>query len=282
MKLNIPISGTGNERYVLNHRCVIIQKGILEYIACLDSMLQRAFFIWHRYTRLECLPAIYPTTIKKMNMRYNMINILQNTDKRTPHSSFTNHITHLSFIQVISSAEENYVWMWPPPPPPPPPWPFLITNHYSDAIMRAMASQIISLTIVYLTVHSGADLVKHQSSASLAFVWGNLGDRWIPRTNDAPTIWTNDYIFINWNLRNTFQWNSIRNQRFSFKNIHIKTSSAKWWPYCLGLNVLTPPSPNATYMRQWIGPALVHILACRLFGSKPLSKPMVGYCQLNP
>ena len=38
--------------------------------------------------------------------------------------------------------------------------------------MRAMASQITSLTIVYSTVYSGADQRKHQSSASLAFVWG--------------------------------------------------------------------------------------------------------------
>ena len=32
--------------------------------------------------------------------------------------------------------------------------------------------QITSLTIVYLTVYSGADQRKHQSSASLAFVMG--------------------------------------------------------------------------------------------------------------
>ena len=35
-----------------------------------------------------------------------------------------------------------------------------------------MASQITSLTIVYTTVHSGADQREHQSSASLAFVRG--------------------------------------------------------------------------------------------------------------
>ena len=37
--------------------------------------------------------------------------------------------------------------------------------------MGAIASQITSLTIVYLTVYSDADQRKHQSSASLAFVW---------------------------------------------------------------------------------------------------------------
>ena len=43
--------------------------------------------------------------------------------------------------------------------------------HYCDVIMGAMVSQITSLTIVYSTVYSGTDQRKHQSSASLAFVW---------------------------------------------------------------------------------------------------------------
>ena len=34
-------------------------------------------------------------------------------------------------------------------------------------------------------------------------------------------------------------------------------------------------------MRQWIGSALGQIMACRLFGAKPLSKPVLGYCQLD-
>ena len=38
--------------------------------------------------------------------------------------------------------------------------------------MSEMASQITSLTTVYLTVYSGADQRKHQSSTSLAFVRG--------------------------------------------------------------------------------------------------------------
>ena len=45
-------------------------------------------------------------------------------------------------------------------------------DHYDDIIMSAMASQITSLMVVYSNVFSGADQSKHQSSASLAFVWG--------------------------------------------------------------------------------------------------------------
>ena len=37
--------------------------------------------------------------------------------------------------------------------------------------MDTIASQITSLTIVYSALYLGADQSKHQSSASLAFVW---------------------------------------------------------------------------------------------------------------
>ena len=48
--------------------------------------------------------------------------------------------------------------------------------------MTTMAAQITSLAVVYSTVYSDANQRKHQSSASLAFVWGIHRDRWIPRT----------------------------------------------------------------------------------------------------
>ena len=40
--------------------------------------------------------------------------------------------------------------------------------------------------------------------------------------------------------------------------------------------------PSAAYMRQGIGSALVQIMACRQFGAKPLSKPLLDYYQLDP
>ena len=38
---------------------------------------------------------------------------------------------------------------------------------------------------------------------------------------------------------------------------------------------------SATYMHQWMGSALVQIMACRLFNTNPLSKPMLEYCWLE-
>ena len=53
-------------------------------------------------------------------------------------------------------------------PPPRKSW----KGHCSDVIMNEMASQITSISIFNSTAYSGADQRKHQSSASLAFVWG--------------------------------------------------------------------------------------------------------------
>ena len=56
------------------------------------------------------------------------------------------------------------------------------TGYYIDVIMTAMASQVTTLMVVYSTLYPDADQRKHQSSASLSFVWGIHRDRWIPRT----------------------------------------------------------------------------------------------------
>ena len=44
--------------------------------------------------------------------------------------------------------------------------------HYNDVIMSATASQMTGVTTIYLIVCWGDDQRKHQSSASLAFMWG--------------------------------------------------------------------------------------------------------------
>ena len=208
--------------------------------------------------------------------------------------------------------------------------------------MTTIASQIISLTVVYSTVYSDADQRKHQSSASLAFVWGIHRDRWIPRTKSQlrgkcfhlmTSSWTSHYLnqwwpIVIWVIGDQFQWNLKQNtikmkmmmtmimrwhilsklyttnqlivqlthwgrvthicvnkiltigsdngslpdrrqaiiwtsagilligplgtnceipieiHTFSFKKIHLKMSSAKWLPFCLGLNVLNGTSQH--------------------------------------
>ena len=66
--------------------------------------------------------------------------------------------------------------------------------HYNDVTMGAMASQINSLTIVYSSVYSSADQGRHQSSGSLAFVWGI--HQWSENSSNAEnvSIWWRHHV----------------------------------------------------------------------------------------
>ena len=52
-------------------------------------------------------------------------------------------------------------------------------------------------------------------------------------------IWTNDGILLIGPWGTNFSELLIGIQIFSFKKMHLKMSSAKWRPFCLGLNVLS-------------------------------------------
>ena len=51
-------------------------------------------------------------------------------------------------------------------------------------------------------------------------------------------IWTNAGILLIGPLGTSCNETSIEIHTFSFKKIHLKLSSGKWLPFCLGLNVL--------------------------------------------
>ena len=52
-------------------------------------------------------------------------------------------------------------------------------------------------------------------------------------------ILTNVGKLLIWFLGTNFSENSIEILTFSFRKIRLKVSSAKWRPFCIGLNVLT-------------------------------------------
>ena len=58
----------------------------------------------------------------------------------------------------------------------------------------------------------------------------------------APSHYLNQcWNIVNWTPRSKHQWNFNRNSKFSFKKMYFKMLSAKWRPFCLGLNVLSCP-----------------------------------------
>ena len=101
--------------------------------------------------------------------------------------------------------------------------------------MAAMASQITSLTIVYSTVHSGADQRKHQSSASLAFVRGV--HRW---PVNSPHKWpvTRKKVFIWWRHHEIVRLQLVSICQKRLLHSYLMTITVKMWYIMTGSQCL--------------------------------------------
>ena len=74
---------------------------------------------------------------------------------------------------------------------------------------------------------------------------------------------------VGWGPSSGLVVNDTVDQRHVYWSGHLESCS-------LSLNSL---KPCAAYMRQWTNSALVQVMAYRLFGAKPLPKPMLVYYQ---
>ena len=60
---------------------------------------------------------------------------------------------------------------------------------------------------------------------------------------------------------------------------HSVTEKQIVWSVKSGCINSSPPS--AAYVHHWIGSALLQLMACRLFGAKPLPEPILAYFELD-
>ena len=105
----------------------------------------------------------------------------------------------------------------------------------------------------------------------------DLGQLWIRQwfiTCSMPSHYLNQSWLVNWTFRNEI-WTMI--QTFmNKKNCH---RNGKHFVQASHVNSLRQ---SYAYMRHQPSLSLVQIMACHLFGTKPLSEPMLFCCQLNP
>ena len=98
-----------------------------------------------------------------------------------------------------------------------------------DRLIRIMGSD---LSEQMLLTHWGRVTHMRQWTYHHWFKW------WLVPERHQAIIWTNAGILLIRPLGTNFSEISIKIHIFSFKEMHLKMSSAKVWPYCLGLNVL--------------------------------------------
>ena len=77
--------------------------------------------------------------------------------------------------------------------------------------------------------------MTHICVGKLAFIGSDNG---LSPDRRQAIIWTNAGILLIEPLETNFSEIFIEIHAFSFKKMHLKMSSAKWSPFCLGLNEL--------------------------------------------
>ena len=93
--------------------------------------------------------------------------------------------------------------------------------YHCDVMMGAMASQITSLTIVYSIVHSDADQIKNQSTASLAFVREFTGEFPAQMASNA------ENVSIWWRHHVQYPPEVVSKQRYRLTSITTPTVDTK-------------------------------------------------------
>ena len=116
-------------------------------------------------------------------------------------------------------------------------WYIRIKWHY----IGVMASQITSNVVYSIVCQETRGKLTHWGRATHICV-GKLtiigSDNGLSPGRHQAIIWTSDGILLIGSLRTNFSEILIGIQTFSIKKMHLKMSSAKWRPSCLGLNVL--------------------------------------------
>ena len=88
-------------------------------------------------------------------------------------------------------------------------------------------------TVVHKLTHWGR--VTHIYVSRLTIIGSENG---LPPDRRQAIIWTNTGILLIGPLGTNFSEILIEIYTFSFRKMHLKMSSGKWRPFCLGLNVL--------------------------------------------
>ena len=108
-----------------------------------------------------------------------------------------------------------------------------ILGNAPNGFFNAWIPQISTHTCVFLLTHWGR--VTHICVGNLTIIGPDNG---LSPGRCQAIIWTNAGILLIEPWGTNFSEILIGIHTFSFKKINLKMSSAKWRPFCLGLNVL--------------------------------------------
>ena len=107
-------------------------------------------------------------------------------------------------------------------------------QQYINTFSRTMSARSRSDTMISIHVLTHWGRVTQICVSKLTIIGSDNG---LSPGRRQAIIWTNGGILLIRSLGTNFSEISSEIHTFSFKKMHLKTSSAKWRPFCLGLNL---------------------------------------------
>ena len=105
---------------------------------------------------------------------------------------------------------------------------FIIWCHI--LILAAEGISAINVDLVaFAIVKLSPSVVPHVCIGELSLHWFL---EWLVACSASSHYMNQWWLFVNWTIKNTLQWNSNQNTKFSFRKMHLKMLSAKLWPLC--------------------------------------------------
>ena len=121
-------------------------------------------------------------------------------------------------------------------------WPDLLTIFYARVVLIKWVRISSLYTIQQPTVTQRTTLINSLRPSDVYICIGKLtiigSDNGLSPDRRQAIIWTNAGLLLIGPLGTNFSEILIKILTFSFKKMRLKVSSAKWRPFCLGLNVL--------------------------------------------
>ena len=125
--------------------------------------------------------------------------------------------------------------------------------------------RLVKCEVPQPTAQTNYDALTHWGRGTHLYV-GNLtingSDNGLSPDRRQTIIWTNAGILLIGHLGTNFSEILINILIFSFKKMHLKVSSAKWRPFCLGLSPGSQCVNDSPYYREYRGvvPQWVHTI----------------------
>ena len=116
-------------------------------------------------------------------------------------------------------------------------WKMVSYHHCAICVITSTSCEIY----IYIYIQINHLCITHWGRVTHICI-GNLtiigSDNGLSPGRQQDIIWTNAGILLIGPLGTNFSEISVKILTFSLKKIHLNMSAAKWWPSCLGLNML--------------------------------------------